>query len=69
MKLRIKVKPNSKEQRIEDKGDYSLVKLKSVAKGGKANEELLKVLIKEFGKQFKIKSGFTSRNKIVEEII
>jgi len=43
-----------------------VVKLKSVPENNKANVELLKVLKKYFGFPVKIKSGFTSRNKVVE---
>ena len=76
MKIRVKVKTNSEEQNVERisndlfkedgfEGMY-FVKLKSHAKGNKANIELIKVLGKYFGKEIKIKSGFTSRMKIVE---
>ena len=66
MKLKIKVKPNSGEQSVEKKGDEFIVKLKSAPENNKANLELVKVLKKYFGKEVKIKSGFTSRRKIVE---
>ena len=66
MKIKIKVKPNSGEQSVQKKGDEYLVKLKSSPENNKANLELLKVLKKYFGKEVKIKSGFTSRKKIVE---
>ena len=45
---------------------FYLVHLKSPAENNKANIELLKMLKKYFGKDVKIKSGFASRNKIVE---
>ena len=76
MKIKIKVKPNSGEQSVEkispelfsEEGFEGLyfVKLKSSAEEGKANLELVKILTKYFKKEIKIKSGFTSRNKIVE---
>jgi len=66
MKINIKVKPNSATQEIEKKGDYYLVKLKSSPVDGKANLELIKILSKYFKKEARIKSGFTSRKKIVE---
>lgn len=68
MKIRIKVKTNSKEQNIEKIEDFYFVKLKSYAEEGKANLELIKLLKKYFKKKVKIKSGFTSRNKIIEVI-
>jgi len=66
MKIKIKVKPNCREQNIEMEEDYYIVKLKSPAENNKANKELVKFLAKYFGKEVRIKSGFTSRNKIVE---
>ncbi|MFC1682343.1 DUF167 domain-containing protein [Nanoarchaeota archaeon] len=74
MKLQIRVKPNSKEQSVEkvkiDKDGESeeiyYVKLKSPADEGQANMELIKLLSKHFGKEVRIKSGFRSRNKVVE---
>lgn len=73
MKITIKVKPGSKEQKISRITDmfgneiYE-VKLKSLPKDGEANRELLDVLAKEFKtskSKIEIKSGLTSRNKIV----
>jgi len=76
MKIRVKIKPNSEEQSVEkispdlfsEEGFEGLyfVKLKSLAEDGRANLELVKVLSKYFGTEVKIKSGFTSRKKIVE---
>ena len=77
MIIRIKVKPNAGEQGVErvllpqiDKTkpaeEIYYVKLKSLAEEGKANLELVKVLNKFLGKEVKIKSGFTSRTKLVE---
>ncbi|MCG2700504.1 DUF167 domain-containing protein, partial [Candidatus Parcubacteria bacterium] len=48
--------------------DYYLVKLKSSPVDGKANLELIKILSKYFKKEARIKSGFTSRKKIVEMV-
>lgn len=67
MKLKVKVKPNSSKEeivRINEK-EY-LVYLKKPAQEGKANLELLKLLKKHFKQPAKIKSGFNSREKIVE---
>jgi uncharacterized protein (TIGR00251 family) len=66
MKVKIKVKLNSGKQEIVKKGEDYVVYLKSLPENSKANIELLKLLKKHFGKEVKIKSGFTSRNKIVE---
>ena len=66
MIIKIKVKPNSSEQSIEKLGEEYLVKLKSRPEDGKANVELVKLLTKYFGSEVRIKSGFSSRRKIVE---
>ena len=67
MKIKIKVKPNFKENRIEKINDKEyVVCVKSVAKEGKANVELVKELKKYLKQNVKIVSGFKSRNKIIE---
>jgi len=66
MKIKIKVKPSSGEQNVEEKDGFYLVKLKSAPENNKANLELLKLLKKYFKKDVEIKSGFSSRNKIIE---
>ncbi|MDF0556741.1 DUF167 domain-containing protein [Kamptonema sp. UHCC 0994] len=68
--LKIKVKPNSKQQNIHQEPDGSFkVSLKSPPIDGKANEELIKLLAKKFDvakSQVTIKSGLSSKNKLVE---
>ena len=69
MKFKIKIHANSSQEKIVklnngDKGYEVWIKEKPV--DGKANVVLLKLLKKEFGCNFKIKSGFTSRKKVVE---
>jgi uncharacterized protein (TIGR00251 family) len=70
MQKRVKVKPNAKQQKIEDLADGSLnVHLKSPPVDGKANEELIKLLAKKFDvpkSSIRIKSGATSRQKLIE---
>ena len=68
MIIKVKAKPNSgKQEVVEDKKSESyIVYLKSQPEDGKANIELLKLLKKHFHKPVRIKSGLTSRNKIVE---
>jgi len=68
MLIKLKVRPNAGRQNIEKKNGFYLVELKSRPENNKANAELIKLLKKHFGKEVKIKSGFTSRNKIVEVI-
>ena len=70
MQKRVKVKPNSQQQKIEELEDGSLnVHLKSPPIDGKANEELIKLLAKKFDvpkSSIRIKSGVTSRQKLIE---
>lgn len=70
MHKQIKVKPNSKQQIIEEALDGSLtVHLNSPPVDGKANKELIEILAKRFDvskSQIRIKSGLSSRNKLVE---
>ena len=64
--ISIKVKANSKKQKFEKISDgvYRAV-LKSKPVNGRANEELLGLLKKEFGVEGKIIKGKSSRKKIV----
>lgn len=70
MQKRVKVKPNAKQQKIEELADGSLnAHLKSPPVDGKANEELIKLLAKNFDVpklSIRIKSGATSRQKLIE---
>jgi hypothetical protein len=70
MHKQVKVKPNSKQQAIEESGDGSLtVHLTSSPVDGKANKELVELLAKKFDvpkSQIRIKSGLSSRNKLIE---
>lgn len=70
MKKQVKVKPNSKQQNIQEAADGSLtVHLKSPPVDGKANEELIKLLVEKFNvskSNIIITSGLSSRTKLVE---
>jgi uncharacterized protein len=70
MQKKVKVKPNSKVQKITEEPDGSLtVHLKSPPVDGKANEELIKLLAEKFDipkSYITIKSGLSSRQKSVE---
>jgi uncharacterized protein (TIGR00251 family) len=67
MRLSIKVYPNSKKQEIvKIEEDKYKIYLKNKAEDNKANIELLKLLRKEFNKQFKITRGKTSKEKICQ---
>jgi uncharacterized protein len=65
--IQVVVKPGSGKSEIlgADENGMLKVSLKARAEDGKANIELLKLLSKHFGKQAKIKSGHTSRRKLV----
>ncbi|MEO0968305.1 MAG: DUF167 domain-containing protein [Cyanobacteria bacterium J06639_18] len=70
MQKRVQVKPNSKQQKIIEELDGSLiVHLKSPPVNGKANQELIKILAKKFNipkSYVSIKSGISSRHKLIE---
>ncbi|MCY7274999.1 MAG: DUF167 domain-containing protein [Phormidesmis sp. CAN_BIN44] len=68
--LKIKVKPNSKQQKIEQQEDGSLlVYLRSPPVDGKANQELIKLLSNRLNLpkcHITIKSGVSSKHKLIE---
>ena len=67
MKIKIKVHPNSSQEKIKNISTNEFeVWLKEKPLGNKANESLIKFLKKYFKKPVKIISGLKSRNKIVE---
>ena len=67
MKIKIKLHPNSSQEKIKMLKDNEYeVWIREKPLDNKANLELVKILKKYFKKDAKIKSGFTSRNKIVE---
>ena len=65
--MKIKLHPGSSKEEIKkiDEENYE-VWLKEKPIDNKANIKLIKILKKYFGKEVKIKSGFSSRKKIVE---
>lgn len=67
MKIKIKVHSNSSQEKIEKiSPDFYEVWIKEKPINNKANSELVKILRKYFKKEISIKSGFASKNKIVE---
>ena len=70
MKIKVKVKPNSRQQKIEQSDDGTwIVNLKSQPIDGKANQELIKLLAQYCQvtkKQITIKTGQTTKTKLVE---
>ena len=69
MIIKVKINPNSGKQEVVKSSEKGfVVYVKKPAQEGKANLELIKLLQRYFKKKIKIKSGFTSRNKIVEVV-
>jgi len=70
MKIHVKAKPNSSEQKIVDFGEHRyLVYLKSTPENDKANIELINLLSKYLGvppKSFHITFGRTSDEKTID---
>ncbi len=70
LRVHVKVKPNSKNPRIEPQPDGSLVAyLKSPPVEGRANEELIARLALHFGVRksaVRIMTGASSRQKLIE---
>ena len=69
MLIHVKVRPNSSQEKIVkiSNAEYN-VWLKEKPVDNKANIKLTKLFKKHFKKQIKIKSGLTSRKKVVEVI-
>lgn len=70
MKLQVKVKPNSKQQKIVEKIDGSLIiSLKSPPVDGKANQELIQLLAQKYQvakSKIIIKTGTAAKLKLIE---
>ena len=78
MKIVVKAKPNSKEEKVirsqpdmfaKPLDDYYTVSVKEPPVQGKANEAIIRVLAEHFGvsrSKVRISSGLTSKQKIVE---
>ena len=71
MKISIKVKVSSKEEKIQSSPSGWVVSVKAPAREGKANEAVIKSVAKYLGiikSRFIIKSGKKSKQKIAEII-
>ena len=70
MKIKVKAKPNSKEEKVIKIDDFNfVVSVKEPPVQGRANEAIIRVLSEYFGvlkSQVRIASGWTSRQKIIE---
>ncbi len=69
MKLLVKVKPNSREEKVEKTENRYTVCVKEPPVENKANQAVIKVLAEYFGvskSRVSILSGFKSKQKLVE---
>ena len=66
MKIKVRLHPNSSQEKIKQIGENYEVWLKEKPIDNKANLKLVKMMKKYFGLQVKIISGLNSRNKILE---
>jgi len=70
MKINVKAKPNSREEKVEKIDDNNfVVSVKEKPEKGKANDAIrnaLAVYFKTASARVKIIGGYSSRNKIVE---
>lgn len=70
MRINVKAKPNSKEEKVEKIDDNNFVVfVKEPPEKGKANNAIknaLAVYFKTASARVKIVSGYSSRNKIIE---
>ncbi|MBL1208304.1 DUF167 domain-containing protein [Geminocystis sp. GBBB08] len=70
MKINVKVKPKSKQQKIEKNPEgIRIIHLKSAPIDGKANQELREIIAQKFKikkAQITIKHGLSSHNKVIQ---
>ena len=67
MRIKLKVHANSSQEKlIKLSGTEYELWIKEKPVDGKANDEIVKILKKYFGKPIKIVSGFSSKIKIIE---
>lgn len=67
MIIKVKVKPNSRHQKIEKISEQEYkISLKERVEDNKANIELLKLLKRYFNKEVRIIKGLKNRNKIIQ---
>ena len=64
--IKVVVKPSSKEESILEKGGVFYVSVKEPADKDKANKAVLKLLSRHFKKRAFLKSGRTSKEKLIE---
>ncbi|MBU0470853.1 MAG: YggU family protein [Nanoarchaeota archaeon] len=64
--IKIKVVPNSKKTELKEENNRLKLHLQAVPDKGKANQALVKFFKKEYNLNVEIKSGKTSREKILK---
>lgn len=67
--IKVIVRPNAKKTEILERGDGFLkIAIAAPPDKNKANKELIRFLSKELKRKVRIKSGLTSREKLVEVV-
>jgi uncharacterized protein (TIGR00251 family) len=69
MKIRVKVKPNSRTEEVSQEGDSFIIKVKEPPKEGRANQAVIELLAEHFRlprSRVRILSGLKSKNKVIE---
>jgi len=69
VKIRVKIKPNSRTEELSQEGDSFIVKVREPPRQGRANQAVIKLLAQHFGvpqSRVRIISGLRSRNKVIE---
>jgi len=69
VKIKVRVKPNSRHEEVVEEGDYFVVRVKEPPKEGKANKAVMKALAYHFKvpqDSVKISGGFKSKEKIID---
>ncbi|MBI2463015.1 MAG: DUF167 domain-containing protein [Candidatus Spechtbacteria bacterium] len=72
MKYYVEVKPNSKQNSIEEKDGTLLVRVHAPAREGKANEAVVKLIAKHFHvapSRVSLIHGERGRKKVVEVVV
>ena len=66
MRIKVKIHPNSSQEKIEKKDEQYEVWLKEKPIDNKANEKLIKILSKHFKRKVEIVRGLKSKEKVIE---
>lgn len=69
MRIEVRVKPNSKDEGVDQQGESFIVRVRERPMEGKANRAIVKLIARHFGvsqSRVRILGGIRSRNKIIE---